>query len=441
MTFTESFFSRPKSIVLLGENNKKNKKINLIIHGQGVFLFENQENNHFCCFEIYDNEEKNGLKIEFNDKKVIVNKLPSFDPLLDENNKQGLTTKKGAYYWFSIDSQNQKLQAGIGEARIENVIYQYSFPNEERKKNKSFLESLVTIDLTINNINPLKLLRDPITSKVPLLVKNTEQLKMKHIANSTYLPKPHLSLVAQQLYDCIAGKHFILDDKDFPDFSKAIEYSIATPGLWCHEKIKDKSKEFDEKKPNILETYLRITLNENNGESPGIPYVMEIWPVGHFSPIHNHGGADAIIRVLHGKINVKLFSFLCQEDSIEPFNKVQFVKDDITWISPTLNQVHQLENLEKNTDTCITIQCYMYDDKDKSHYDYFDYLDSKGNKKQYEPDSDMDFITFKETMKQEWSNRPRIVKSINETTSHLFSTAKKPFYSIGNLGKQFFSQK
>jgi hypothetical protein len=38
MTFTESFFSRPKSIVLLGENNKK---INLIVHGQGVFLFEN----------------------------------------------------------------------------------------------------------------------------------------------------------------------------------------------------------------------------------------------------------------------------------------------------------------------------------------------------------------------------------------------------------------
>ena len=47
----------------------------------------------------------------------------------------------------------------------------------------------------------------------------------------------------------------------------------------------------------------------------------------------------------------------------------------------------------------------MYDEKDKEHYDYFDYLDSKGTKQQYEPDSDMDFIAFKETMKAEWNNR------------------------------------
>jgi predicted metal-dependent enzyme (double-stranded beta helix superfamily) len=148
---------------------------------------------------------------------------------------------------------------------------------------------------------------------------------------------------------------------------------------------------------------------------------MEIWPVGHFSPIHNHGNAHAIIRVLHGKINVKLFPFLCDEpDTVEPFSHVQFVKNDITWISPTLNQVHQLTNLETNKHTCVTIQCYMYDEKDKVHYDYFDYLDSKEQKQQYEPDSDMDFIQFKETMKQEWENRNTILKKLNKKLSYYF---------------------
>lgn len=453
MTFTEHVYSRPKSVILLG---KTHQKINLIVHGQGVFLFENEENNHFCVFEIYDKEEKKGLKIDITEKSVQINRLPTLEPLVDKNNKQGLTSKKGAYYWLSIDSQNQKLQVGIGEARIENVIYQYSFPltsDEERKKNKSFLESLVFIDLSIYNIIPLQLLRDPITSAVPLLIKNTEELTMKDIANYTHLPKSHLSLISQQLHECISGKKFMLNDPEFPDFSKAIEYSISTPGMWCYEKLKDKSTEFDKDKPNLLETYLRITLNQNNGESPGIPYVMEIWPIGHYSPIHNHGGANAVIRVLHGKINVKLFPFLCDEkDSVEPFNEVQFVKHDITWISPTLNQVHQLENLKTNSDTCITIQCYMYDDKDSIHYDYFDYLDSKGNKQQYEPDSDMDFITFKETMKQEWNNRKKVFLPVLSLPQPLDKTrlASAPRYSSGkfkrvnvfySLARQLFSQK
>ena len=114
------------------------------------------------------------------------------------------------------------------------------------------------------------------------------------------------------------------------------------------------------------------------------------------------------------KINVKLFPFLCDEkDSIEPFNEVQFVKGDITWISPTLNQTHQLRNLPENAYTCITIQCYMYEKSDDAHYDYFDYIDDSGKVQQYEPDSDMDFSQFRMRMKVEWANRlkPKKVKS------------------------------
>ena len=224
------------------------------------------------------------------------------------------------------------------------------------------------------------------------------------------MPKSNLSIIGQKLYDCISGKNFVLNTPDFPQFSKAIEYSIKTPGKWCHECLKRKANEFDKDKPNEKETYLRITLGENNGESPGIPYVMEIWPVGHYSPIHNHGGASAIVRVLHGAINVSLFPFL-SGDQLDPFAITDFKKGDITWISPSLNQVHQLKNLETNTETCITIQCYMYRQDNTTHYDYFDYLDASGTKQAYEPDSDMDFLDFKAIMRREWLEAKQTKKS------------------------------
>lgn len=404
-----SLKSCPKS-VSFGKTSAPVSDISLLVHGQGVFLFESRDTS--CIFSLCDKTKTNGLQIKLTDTEIFVNRIPDDEPLIDKNNRTGLTTNDGAYYWFSLDSQNQILQAGIGEARTETAIYRFQFTfdgKEEAESNKKFLESLVSISIpSVVRLKPIRLLRDPITATVPLVVKNIHELTMNHIARGTYMPVAAMSPMAQRLYKCIAGKNFILDNDDFPDFSKAIEYSIATPGLWCNTRLKEKSREFNKDKPDPTETYLRITLNENNGESPGIPYVMEIWPVGHFSPIHNHAGATAVIRVLHGKIDVSLFPYLCcQKNTIEPFGISQFVKDDITWISPTLNQTHQLKNAATSSETCITIQCYMYEEDNEIHYDYFDYIDADGNKQQYEPDSDMDFISFKEQMRMEWEAMPR----------------------------------
>jgi hypothetical protein len=399
MTFTNKNNNKPKSLTF--KNTTKN--INFIVHGQGVFIFQNKENEELS-FNIYNNDKSDGLTIKITDK-IVIEQISTHELFIDHDNISGISNKNGVYYWFSLDSQNQILQLGIGEARVDNVLYFYSFDEDENKW-KSFIESLVTIEIDNEIITPLKLLRDPITTSVSLLVKNTDELSMNDIASGQYLPTAFLSQTNQKLYNCISGKNFVLNSDDFPDFSKAIEYSIKTPGCWCYEKLQSKSREFNPDKPNILETYLRITLNQNNGESPGIPYVMEIWPVGHFSPVHNHSDANAIIRVLHGSINVSLFSFLCADpEGIKPFGIMNFNTNDITWISPTLNQTHQLKNLEDNVDTCITIQCYMYDSEDNNHYDYFDYIDSDGKKQQYEPDSDMDFMDFKELMKNEWKNK------------------------------------
>jgi hypothetical protein len=415
MTYTDPAKRYPRSLTF----GKKESTIRLIVKGQGVLLF-NTDLSGATTFSVYNREHTQGLQVTFDASGVQVVReyeAPLSVPLVDKNNTEGLINKSGATYWFSIDAQNKMLYAGIGEARVETVTYQYIFPDD--MASKRFLESLSVITLA-DCIQPIRLLRDPITYSVPLLVKGSEELTMEHIAKATHMPKANLSPVAQKLYECIAGVKFVLDTPDFPEFSKAIEYSIATPGLWCHERLKAKATEFG--KSNPKETYLRITLGKNNGESPGVPYVMEIWPVAHYSPIHNHGAADAIIRVLHGKINVSLFPFL-STDAVSPFAVANFDKGDVTWISPTLNQVHQLKNIGK--ETCITIQCYTYESDDTVHYDFFDYLDPDTGIQQFEPDSDMDFVDFKNTMRYEWERRPQAPDSVGVFTRRFLDMRKK----------------
>lgn len=376
-----------------------NTHIPLIIPGQGVFLFEYNGGDkcNTCSFSITNADQTDGLHIEWALDGVTVVRISSMTPYTDNTNSKGLTVKQGAFYWFSLDAQNQTLYAGIGEARQETKVYQYALTyitDDERKRNKAFLESLTIIG-SLQQISPLRLLRNPITKKVPFHVKH--KVSLDAIAHGLYMPKTHLSAVSQQMYDCVAN--CVLDTDDFPDFSKAIQQSIGDG--WCKKRLLEKSSEFSKTgPPNLAETYLRITLGDNNGNSPGIPYVMEIWPAGHYSPIHSHANAEAIIKVLHGTIHVTLFPFL----GGDAFGSADFDKEDVTWISPYLNQIHQLKN-QRTDDVCITIQCYMYDQKNHAHYDYFDYLDEANQVQQYEPDSDMEFAAFKELMRVEWENR------------------------------------
>jgi len=402
MTFTGSKKNSVKRVTI----RENVPELSLIVHGQGIISFTHADSAKQCILYLQDKAGLGGLKVEFTKMHVLVFQLPGMTPLFDGRNHGGLVANPEAPYWFSLDSQNQVLYAGIGEARMETYIYSYKFPTADKdlfEKNKKFLESIVSVRIEDKATVPLRLIRDPITQTVPLLIKDTDELTMSDIAGGTIMPSANLSTTGQKLYRCISGRRFVLDDREFPDFSKAIEYSIATPGCWCNTTLKKKATEFNKDKPNLAETYLRITLGQNNGESPGIPYVMEIWPSGHYSPVHNHGGSDAVIRVLHGSIQVSLFPYLAESEP--PFAVTSFKEGDVTWISPTLNQIHQLKNVDKKA--CVTIQCYMYEAEDTAHYDYFDYIDDAGKIDPYEPDSDMDFLAFKALMRQEWVARPR----------------------------------
>lgn len=384
--------------------NKFKKSLGLPVHGQVTYLFTTPLGSETPVQFKFTNKYSGKIKIEISNENFDMSiQTEKTKPAIQINSKTGLIPAKNVFYWVSLDSQHQAVKFGIGEARLETVKFAYNLlkdsPNLENQESyKKFFESLSTIK-NISNIKPLKLLRDPIINPVPLQIKRIDELTMSDIAEYKYLPDSFLTQTNQQLFNCISGKNFVLDDDYFPDFSKAIQHSIVTEGCWCNKKLQEKSTEFNPDKPNLYETYLRITLGRNSGESPGIPYVMEIWPSGHYSPVHSHAYSNAVIRVLHGSIHVTLFPFLGE---IQPFAEADFDKDEITWLSPQLNQIHQLRN--NTSDVCITIQCYMYGLEDEKHYDYFDYLDDNKKIVQYEPDSDMDFVKFKELIRMEWNN-------------------------------------
>ena len=179
-----------------------------------------------------------------------------------------------------------------------------------------------------------------------------------------------------------------------PRLSDAITYSIKTKGKLLYNKL-------DEKKEKGEFRYLRVTVGSDRGSSPGVPYVLEIWPAGSASPIHNHGNAFAVIKVLYGAVKVAIYNKTWDEEQTQEelmsFNAQQ---GDVTWISPNWFQTHKLTN-ESQQLFCATIQCYKYSSDDEVMWPYFDYLDGKTVKK-FIVDSDFEFMQLRETLLNEY---------------------------------------
>jgi predicted metal-dependent enzyme (double-stranded beta helix superfamily) len=314
----------------------------------------------------------------------------------------GLDPDPDCPYWFSFDAINRALRYGKGEMRLGCQLAHYCLPKADSSKGDPYawLKEAETVAVSAQIRGDVDLWRDPVTVELPLLVIPHDKITMEDIAEGKVTVPANLTPTCQILYDNVAGENFRLDTPDFPQFAQAIKESIADPEGWCHKTLAAKASEFGAPDPD--KTYLRITLGQNQGDSPGVPFVMEIWPVGHYSPIHNHGNADAVIKVFHGEITVEMYAMLSDHHRT-PFAEAKFGRDDVTWISPRLNQVHKLIN-KGTEEPCITIQCYMYAATNTTHWPYFDYLEG-AEIAYFDPNSDADFIEFKAKMKAEWEKR------------------------------------
>ena len=248
--------------------------------------------------------------------------------------------------------------------------------------------------------------RYPLVHNWPHLVLDSYKLSLFDLDKSDCIFSASLPPACQELYVNVAhGENIDLDwppNSGEPKLSDAIRYSINTEGKTLHDKLKEKATEFGTK-PNPNETYLRVTLGMCYGKSPGIPYVLEIWPYKHYSPIHSHGNSYAIIKVVHGSINVHVHNKKVKKHDQEPLKKIKISKGDVTWISPNWYQTHQLIN-DTSGDYCATLQCYQYGDEDQHHWPYFNYVSEQDQIEDFLPNSDFQFISLREKLLKEYQS-------------------------------------
>ncbi|KAK7444773.1 hypothetical protein VKT23_015090 [Stygiomarasmius scandens] len=359
------------------------------------------------------------------------------DTLVTEKNPNKATWRMKDYeanYWLSLDLPHGLVRYGIGLFTVQSVLFEirlkdYTNPGVwSWKEGWEWLQHLKNVRVWTGGESQLAITPLPIVNDIPPLIRSGDQVSLADLAGGQFTVPENLSVECQKLYHNVAGVDVVLDSPDFPDFSSAIEYSVNTPGAYGYQLLKSKQGELGD---DFRGTYLRITIGTDLGDSPGVPYVLEIWPAGHFSPIHDHGDAYAVIKVLHGAIECTYYDSLQESPEPNPLfpNPTVLNKGEITWLSPKIYQIHRLRNLSTEGKVCCTVQCYQYGSDDTRHYEAFRWFKVKDGVQEvddFKPNSDADFMSFKNTIREEWK-KVLSGKTVNQ------SGTEKHFYVEANF--------
>jgi hypothetical protein len=239
----------------------------------------------------------------------------------------------------------------------------------------------------------------PFVCNWPPHILDSSKVSLLELDRGKYTLSASLPPACQELYKNVSAEHVMLDfpqSQDGLNLSDAIRYSMTTEGMFLHRKLQEKKWEFGPEN----EVYLRVTLGPNRGCSPGVPYVLEIWPKGCGSPIHNHGNSYAVIKVLHGGLTMSIFNKHSDTRDALPVTTFDVSEGDVTWISPNWYQTHKLWNY--TNDYCATIQCYMFGSDDTVQWPYFDYIASTNAIDEFLPNSDVTFGEMREKVLAEY---------------------------------------
>jgi len=372
----------------------------LVVKGQGTAsVLVAPEQKPFSIIFATDQQQQPTLGLDIDSQQVRLWYKDAGGQLhiLDTKPGVGLNPEgESQPYWLSLDTNNSRVRYGKGEMLRTLMLFEYSWADAVTPTQASplaFTKDLAQVQVLPVEVLGLEILAIPVNLDPAPHIVPSDAVTLESLSLNTSSVIADLPPACQQLYATVAGRGITITPADFPEFPEAIQHSIVTPGCLCYEKLKEKDPIFG---------YLRVTIDGNLGDSPGQPYVLEIWPAGNGSPIHNHGRACAIIQVLFGKIQVSLFAALSPAIT-QPWGQVVFNAGDVTFLTPDYYQIHQLQNPLKKPDGlfCATIQSYRYPDSDHVHYEYFDYIED-GSIHQFTPDSDWTYLEFKALIQKEW---------------------------------------
>ena len=229
----------------------------------------------------------------------------------------------------------------------------------------------------------------PLVVNWPFAVLDSSNLSLFKLDKNDYIFSASLPAECLELYSNVLATNVDLDwtpNHRKYKFSDALRYNLETEGKMLYNKLKEKNLK-----------YLRITLGSSHGNSPGIPYVLELWSKNNGSPVHSHGNSFGVIKVLFGGIRIEVYN-KDMKTKIKEFN-VQ--KGDITWMSPYWYQTHRLFN--DTNDFCATIQCYKYGREDKVRWPSFSYVKEGDCIAEFLPNSDFTFTEVNRIVLDEYT--------------------------------------
>lgn len=397
---------RPRNVFTVYQVKKR-----LEIKGQGTVGFSLRADKRF---RIQFRSGCNSLLVDIGEEhtsfRLIAKGKP--DRILCEvkkdnvNTSQFINTDRELTYWFSLDKSNNLLRFGKGEMITELCELEFDFSFLRVTPEYDWLLTLdrfsIAGDFSADDLRNIKAIyrRLPVTTSAPPIIIEHDKINLCLIDTNEATVVNNLSGECGQLYNNVAGRNLSLNTPDFTDFSDAINWSIVTEGALCHTRLKEKSAHLSEDRKK--QCYLRITVGENLGDSPGAPYVLEIWPGQHYSPIHRHAECNAIIKVLHGSLSCRWFRSLHTNEN-RPYQQAVLSADQVTWLDPDQFQTHQLYNHNIEGNMCATIQCYKYSKADSRHYEFFDYINEETQQVcQFVPNADWRYSEFKAAIKKEW---------------------------------------
>lgn len=319
---------------------------------------------------------RNRIHLTFKDKDVSIADSSNpykFNKTLVRKPKINLCNfnSTDSYIWISIEGhmEDEKfnmsyfIKVGYGYVMQNNLLFSFVPSNPEAKKFVKEIEFIdIDRDVLISDYVSFICFTSFFRDRNPALVVRANL----HDLNRGFIVPANLPNEGQALYNTIK------DVNIEPEVIDAINYSLDNEGCELYNKLNSKST-FSKK--NTKSSYIRVSLNSKLFSSPGLPFVLEIWPKGHSSPIHNHGDSVAVIKVLKGSLLSKFYNPLPNMSYYEP----ELIREDylhetnFTWMTPDFYQTHLLLNYRDDSAT-ITFQSYSHlEDSDDSD-EKFNYI-------------------------------------------------------------------
>lgn len=104
--------------------------------------------------------------------------------------------------------------------------------------------------------------------------------------------------------------------------------------------------------------YLRL---DAYGKKIQSPCILEIWPKGQRSPIHEHSEAYGIVHVVKGPLRMDLFKSKRLESGVQP-SYCTVLQEGTAWLSKEYFQVHQVHGPDKAMGIPYAASFHIYGD-------------------------------------------------------------------------------